>query len=81
VSIKFQIPLGCEVSQVIANLTAHLGLKSEGHSGGSDMILRAWDRYFIFDFCVLRNFSALFHSLLKILNVSCDLSAARLLGN
>ncbi|KEH36940.1 P-loop nucleoside triphosphate hydrolase superfamily protein [Medicago truncatula] len=43
VSIKFQIPPGCEVSQVIANLTAHLGLKSEGHGGGSDMILRAWD--------------------------------------
>lgn len=49
-SIKFQIPPGCEVSQVIANLTAHLGLKSEGHGGGSDMILRAWDRYFIFRF-------------------------------
>lgn len=43
VSIKFQVPPGCEVSQVIANLTAHLGLKSEGHGGGSDMILRAWD--------------------------------------
>ncbi|XP_058723741.1 uncharacterized protein LOC131595415 [Vicia villosa] len=43
VSIKFQIPPGCEVSQLIANLTAHLGLKSEGHGGGSDMILRAWD--------------------------------------
>ncbi|KAL5097436.1 hypothetical protein RYX36_001763 [Vicia faba] len=43
VSIKFQTPPGCEVSQLIANLTAHLGLKSEGHGGGSDMILRAWD--------------------------------------
>ncbi|GAU25760.1 hypothetical protein TSUD_222170 [Trifolium subterraneum] len=43
VSIKFQIPPGCEVSQLIANLTAHLGLKSEGHGGGSDMMLRAWD--------------------------------------
>jgi hypothetical protein len=41
VSIKFQVPPGCEVSQVIANLTAHLGLKSEGHGGGSDMILRS----------------------------------------
>ncbi|KAI5447143.1 uncharacterized protein LOC127077392 [Lathyrus oleraceus] len=43
VSIKFQVPPGCEISQLIANLTAHLGLKSEGHGGGSDMILRAWD--------------------------------------
>ncbi|WJX22854.1 hypothetical protein P8452_12125 [Trifolium repens] len=43
VSIKFQIPRGCEVSQLIANLTAHLGLKSEGHGSGSDMMLRAWD--------------------------------------
>ncbi|XP_012569286.1 uncharacterized protein [Cicer arietinum] len=43
VSIKFQIPPGCEVSQLIANLTAHLGLKSEGNGGGSDMILRSWD--------------------------------------
>ncbi|KAL5191607.1 Potassium channel SKOR [Glycine soja] len=44
VSIKFQIPPNCEVSQLIANLTAHLGTKAEGHGGGSDMLLRAWDR-------------------------------------
>ncbi|KAK7303349.1 hypothetical protein RJT34_14252 [Clitoria ternatea] len=43
VSIKFQVPTGCEVSQLIAHLTAHLGLKAEGHGGGSDMLLRAWD--------------------------------------
>ncbi|KAL5157711.1 Cell division cycle protein [Glycine soja] len=43
VSIKFQIPPNCEVSQLIANLTAHLGTKAEGHGGGSDMLLRAWD--------------------------------------
>ncbi|XP_029128289.1 ATPase family AAA domain-containing protein 1-B isoform X2 [Cajanus cajan] len=43
VSVKFQIPPGCEVSQLIANLTAHLGTKVESHSGGSDMLLRAWD--------------------------------------
>ncbi|XP_027367085.1 probable 26S proteasome regulatory subunit 10B isoform X2 [Abrus precatorius] len=43
VSIKFQIPPGCEIPQLIANLTAHLGLKDEGHGGGSDMLLRAWD--------------------------------------
>lgn len=43
VSIKFQIPPGCEISQLIANLTAHLGKKVEDHGGGSDMLLRAWD--------------------------------------
>ncbi|KAK7412701.1 hypothetical protein VNO78_04258 [Psophocarpus tetragonolobus] len=43
VSIKFQIPPGCEVSQLIAKLTSHLGTKAEGHGGGSDMLLRAWD--------------------------------------
>ncbi|CAJ1962570.1 unnamed protein product [Sphenostylis stenocarpa] len=46
VSIKFQIPDGCDISQLIANLTAHLGMKSEGHGGGSDMLLRAWDSTF-----------------------------------
>ncbi|ESW19675.1 hypothetical protein PHAVU_006G145500 [Phaseolus vulgaris] len=43
VSIKFQIPHGCEISQLIANLTANLGTKAEGHGGGSDMLLRAWN--------------------------------------
>ncbi|TKY72199.1 nucleoside-triphosphatase protein [Spatholobus suberectus] len=43
ISIKFQIPPDCEVSQLIANLAAHLGMKAEGHGGGSDMLLRAWD--------------------------------------
>ncbi|OIW14011.1 hypothetical protein TanjilG_09362 [Lupinus angustifolius] len=43
VSIKFQIPPACEISQLIVNLTANLGLKAEGHGGGSDMSLRAWD--------------------------------------
>ncbi|KAL4628278.1 hypothetical protein ACB092_05G225600 [Castanea dentata] len=43
VTIKFQIPPGCEVSQLITNLVSHLGLKVEEHGGGSDMSLRAWD--------------------------------------
>ncbi|XP_065637737.1 uncharacterized protein LOC111998138 [Quercus suber] len=41
VSIKFLIPPGCEVSQLIGNLVSSLGLKVEGGSGGSDMLLRA----------------------------------------
>ncbi|XP_052734756.1 uncharacterized protein LOC108341616 isoform X2 [Vigna angularis] len=43
VSVKFQIPHGCDISQLIANLTARLGTKAEAHGGGSDMLLRAWN--------------------------------------
>lgn len=45
VSIKFQVPPSCEVSHLIANLVSNLGLKVEESAGGSDMLLRAWDRY------------------------------------
>ncbi|KAL4628275.1 hypothetical protein ACB092_05G225500 [Castanea dentata] len=41
VSIKFLIPPGCEVSQLIGNLVSSLGLKVEEGSRGSDMLLRA----------------------------------------
>ncbi|KAJ7967744.1 katanin p60 ATPase-containing subunit A1 [Quillaja saponaria] len=43
VTIKFQIPPGCEVSKLIANLASNLGLKVEERGGGADMFLRAWD--------------------------------------
>ncbi|XVF87795.1 hypothetical protein PTKIN_Ptkin18bG0149600 [Pterospermum kingtungense] len=43
VTIKFPIPPSCEVGQLIANLVSCLGLKVEKHSGGSDVLLRAWD--------------------------------------
>ncbi|XP_035544253.1 calmodulin-interacting protein 111-like isoform X3 [Juglans regia] len=43
VTIKFQIPPACEVSQLIANLVSHLGLKVEDCGSSSDMLLRAWD--------------------------------------
>lgn len=56
-SIKVLIPPGCEVAQLIANLTSHLGLKAQGNVGGSDMVLRAWDRYFILNFCDLGSVS------------------------
>lgn len=45
VSIKFQVPSSCEVSHLVANLVSNLGLKVEERAGGSDMLLRAWDRY------------------------------------
>ncbi|RVW45943.1 hypothetical protein CK203_068523 [Vitis vinifera] len=43
VTIKFQIPPTCEVPCLIAKLVAQLGMKVEERSGGSDMIMRAWD--------------------------------------
>lgn len=43
VTIKFQIPPTCEVPCLIAKLVSQLGMKVEERSGGSDMIMRAWD--------------------------------------
>ncbi|KAJ9689802.1 hypothetical protein PVL29_012464 [Vitis rotundifolia] len=43
VTMKFQIPPTCEVPCLIAKLVAQLGMKVEERSGGSDMIMRAWD--------------------------------------
>ncbi|KAK9267500.1 hypothetical protein L1049_009928 [Liquidambar formosana] len=43
VTIKFQIPPGCEVPRLIANLVSNLGVKVEERGAGSDMTLRAWD--------------------------------------
>lgn len=44
VSFKFQVPPACEVSQIIATLVSKLGVKAEEPNGGSDMLLRGWDR-------------------------------------
>ncbi|GMI89135.1 hypothetical protein HRI_002582800 [Hibiscus trionum] len=42
VTIKFQIPPGCEVAQLIVNLVSHLGLKVEERGGGgSDMLINS----------------------------------------
>ncbi|KAI8525053.1 hypothetical protein RHMOL_Rhmol13G0198200 [Rhododendron molle] len=43
ITIKFQIPLNCEIPLLIATLVSSLGLKVEDHGAGSDMVLRAWD--------------------------------------
>ncbi|XP_028773865.1 fidgetin-like protein 1 [Neltuma alba] len=45
VSTKFQIPPACEVSHLLANLVSQLGVKTEENGGGSDMLIRAWDRF------------------------------------
>ncbi|CAH1448241.1 unnamed protein product [Lactuca virosa] len=43
VTIKFQIPPTCEISLLISNIVANLGVKVEERATGSDMNLRAWD--------------------------------------
>lgn len=59
VTIKFQLPPTCEIALLISNLVSHLGVKVEEHGTGSDMTLRAWDRFvpsiksFTVDFSVM----------------------------
>ncbi|KAG2684375.1 hypothetical protein I3760_10G073900 [Carya illinoinensis] len=43
VTIKFQVPPACEVTQMIANLVSNLGVRVEDRGGGSDMSVRVWD--------------------------------------
>ncbi|XP_018455125.2 uncharacterized protein LOC108826238 isoform X2 [Raphanus sativus] len=43
ITLKFQVPSTCEVAQLIANIGSQLGVKVSDRTGGSDMILRAWD--------------------------------------
>uniref|UniRef100_A0A1J3CUS1 Proteasome-activating nucleotidase n=1 Tax=Noccaea caerulescens TaxID=107243 RepID=A0A1J3CUS1_NOCCA len=43
ITLKFQVPSTCEVAQLIANIGSQLGVKVSDQTGGSDMILRAWD--------------------------------------
>ncbi|VVB07772.1 unnamed protein product [Arabis nemorensis] len=43
ITLKFQVPSTCEVAQLIANIGSQLGVKVSDQTGGSDMLLRAWD--------------------------------------
>ncbi|CAN8308425.1 unnamed protein product [Cochlearia groenlandica] len=43
ITLKFQVPSTCEVAQLIANVGSQLGVKVSDQTGGSDMLLRAWD--------------------------------------
>ncbi|KAH9301473.1 hypothetical protein KI387_013056, partial [Taxus chinensis] len=43
VAIRFHVPPSCDLSHLIVDVVSRLGLKTEGSSGGSEMILRAWD--------------------------------------
>ncbi|XP_023636504.1 26S proteasome regulatory subunit 6B homolog [Capsella rubella] len=43
ITLKFQVPSTCEVGQLISNIGSQLGVKVSDRTGGSDMLLRAWD--------------------------------------
>ncbi|XP_009410260.2 uncharacterized protein LOC103992340 isoform X2 [Musa acuminata AAA Group] len=45
VTIKFIVPPACEISHLIVNIVKHLGETAEHYGGGSEMLLRAWDRF------------------------------------
>lgn len=45
VAIKFQVPPTCEIPVLITKLVSRLGVKLEDNGSGSDMTLRAWDRF------------------------------------
>lgn len=45
VTIKFQIPPTCEIPLIIADLVSRLGAKVDDDASGSDMMLRAWNRF------------------------------------
>ncbi|KAL6633574.1 hypothetical protein ACP70R_026245 [Stipagrostis hirtigluma subsp. patula] len=43
VVVKFKMPSTCNVSHLIVDLVTHIGLKAEQHSGGSEVLVHAWD--------------------------------------
>ncbi|KAL9266873.1 Proteasome-activating nucleotidase-like protein [Drosera capensis] len=42
-TIRFQVPLTCDLPRLIANLVSNLGLEIKEQSGASAMVIRAWD--------------------------------------
>jgi hypothetical protein len=44
VVVKFNMPSNCNVSHLIVDLVTHIGLEAEQHGGGSEVLVRAWDR-------------------------------------
>ena len=46
VIFRLQIPHTGEIALLISHIVGNLGVKVEERATGSDMALRAWDRYF-----------------------------------
>ena len=44
VVVKFNMPSTCNVSHLIVDLVTHIGLEAEQLGGGSEVLVRAWDR-------------------------------------
>lgn len=42
--VKFNMPSTCNVSHLIVDLVTHIGLEVEQLGGGSEVLVRAWDR-------------------------------------
>ena len=42
--VKFNVPSTCNISRLIVDLVTHIGLEAEQCVGGSEILLRAWDR-------------------------------------
>lgn len=63
VTFKFQVPPTCEISHLIANLVSNLGVKATENGGGSDMLMRGWDRLIFFCIAKLFPLYLLFFSL------------------
>lgn len=48
-SVRFPVSPTCDISHLIVDLVARLGgPMNDGGSGGSEMVVRAWDRSVIF---------------------------------
>jgi hypothetical protein len=44
VVVKFNMPSACNVSHLIVDLVTHIGLEAEQLGGGSEVLVRAWER-------------------------------------
>jgi hypothetical protein len=65
VVVKFDMPSTCNVSHLIVDLVTHIGLEAEQHGGGSEVLVRAWDRLankavFFYPISILYNYLLLF---------------------
>ena len=48
-SVRFPVSPTCDISHLIVDVVARLGgSMNDGGSGGSEMVVRAWDRSVIF---------------------------------
>ena len=66
VVVKFDMPSTCNISHLIVDLVTHIGLEAEQHGGGSEVLVRAWDRLankavFFYPISILYNYLFAIH--------------------